>query len=124
MSSTDKHWRSRSPQPYLLPEELKVFSCEQYPLYILVANWAFLKGESVTVKDVRTSFSISLRRASDLLEYLTEQGSRNVTAQCFYLPQSGTSKLKRRAWKVTGIKNAYRLAVLAEENKHHANHHI
>ncbi|WPS11052.1 CaiF/GrlA family transcriptional regulator (plasmid) [Klebsiella aerogenes] len=121
MSSSQKHWRSRTPQPYQVPEELRKVPYDDYPLYILVANWALLKGEAITVKDVRTNFNISLRRASDLLEYLTEQGAHNVTAQCFYLPQVKPSKLKRRAWKVTDIEDEYRLPLSSRKSNHPAN---
>lgn len=116
MSSPQKHWRSRTPQPYQVPDELRKIPYNNYPLYILVANWALIKGEAITVKDVRKNFNISLRRASDLLEYLTEQGAHNVTARCFYLPQVKTSKLKRRAWKVTDIEGEYRLPLPSRKN--------
>ncbi|WP_430749905.1 CaiF/GrlA family transcriptional regulator [Cronobacter malonaticus] len=94
---------SRKPQPYNLPPEVKGTPYENAPLYLAVAYWALQQKAAVTVSDVRKSFNISFRRASDLLEYLTEQGSEVVRAECYLLPQPIGCRLKRRAWKVTGI---------------------
>ena len=98
---------SRKPQSYKLPDELKGGPYENMPLYIIIAHWALLRGNIVTVRDVCQGFNISIRRASDFLEYLTEQGSMNIDAECFLLPQPTNSRLKRRAWRVIRIKNKY-----------------
>ncbi|WP_075212226.1 CaiF/GrlA family transcriptional regulator [Klebsiella oxytoca] len=99
-----KKWKcSRKPQPYKVPEEIIGTSFENAPLYIIIAYWALCKKKPVTVNDVCKKFNISMRRASDLLEYLTEQGERYVKAECFLLPQRPNSRLIRRAWIVTDV---------------------
>jgi hypothetical protein len=95
--------RARKPQPYKIPPEIKGSLYLDFPLYMIIAYWALLRGEPVTVRDVRLAFNISLRRASDMLEYLTEQGSKAVQAECFLLPPSGNSKCKRRAWRILSV---------------------
>lgn len=100
---SDMVHRARKPQPYQIPPELKGTPYLDYPLYIIIAHWALLRGEPVTVRDVRLAFNISLRRASDMLEYLTEQGRKVVHAECFLLPPSGKNKCKRRAWIIFSV---------------------
>ncbi|QHS44912.1 CaiF/GrlA family transcriptional regulator [Klebsiella michiganensis] len=98
---------SKKPQPYKLPSEIEGTPYENAPLYLAVAYWAYLQKKAVTVSDVRKSFGISFRRASDLLEYLTEQGSKVVSAECFLLPQPTGCRLKRRAWRVSSLDNSF-----------------
>ncbi|ENZ7198177.1 CaiF/GrlA family transcriptional regulator [Klebsiella variicola] len=95
--------RSRKPQPYRVPEEIKGTPYEDLPLYMIIARWALERGGMVTVRDVRLNFNISIRRASDLLEYLTEQGSKVVKAECFLLPLPAGSRFKRRIWRVISV---------------------
>ena len=95
--------RARKPQSYQIPPELMGTTYLNYPLYLIIAYWALLLAEPVTVRDVRLAFNISLRRASDMLEYLTEQGGKVVQAECFLLPPSGKSKCKRRAWRIFSV---------------------
>lgn len=102
MESPKRIYHSRKHQPFRLPPELKEFNERNpgAPFYILVACWAFLKGTPVTVRDVREEFQVSLRRASDLLEYLTEHGTDTVHAECVLIPAAQGSKCVRRAWTV------------------------
>ncbi|WP_081005650.1 CaiF/GrlA family transcriptional regulator [Trabulsiella odontotermitis] len=93
----------RKPQPYRIPPELEKEFCENLPLYMIIAYWALLKGTPVTVRDVRLAFEISLRRASDLLEYLTEQGSKVVQAECYMIPSIRGGKCMCRAWNVMSV---------------------
>ncbi|HBV7342420.1 TPA: CaiF/GrlA family transcriptional regulator [Klebsiella variicola] len=98
---------SRKPQPYILPPEVEGTACESAPLYLAVAYWAYQQKKAVTVSDVRKSFNISFRRASDLLEYLMEQGSKVVSAECYLLSQPTGCRLKRRAWRVHSLGDNY-----------------
>lgn len=94
---------SRTPLPYSLPTEIEGDLCKDAPLYIAIAYWAVQRESAVTVSDVRKKFKISMRRASDLLEYLTGQGAAIIEAECYLLPQPAGCRLKRRAWRVFGI---------------------
>ncbi|HGY4580025.1 TPA: CaiF/GrlA family transcriptional regulator [Klebsiella variicola] len=101
---TKKYYRrSYKLHPYRVPEEIKGTPYEDLPLYIMIARWALQRGGVVTVRDIRLNFNISIRRASDLLEYLAEQGSKVVKAECFLLPLPEDSRFKRRAWRVISI---------------------
>ncbi|WP_169741194.1 CaiF/GrlA family transcriptional regulator [Trabulsiella guamensis] len=93
----------RKPQPFRTPPELNEESYAGLPLYMLIAHWALLRGVPVTVRDVRLAFDITLRRASDLLEYLTEQGSRVVEAECYLVPSPRGGKCMCRAFRVISI---------------------
>lgn len=98
--------RSRVPQPFLLPEGFVIphYSC--MPLYMIVAYWALAQCRPVTVKDVRTNFGISIRRASDLLEYISEKCSDSIKVDyCLVHPCKG-KKLRRREWMVKSINGA------------------
>ncbi|HHD2902401.1 CaiF/GrlA family transcriptional regulator [Enterobacter kobei] len=95
--------RSRTPQKFTLPLEIEDLKNKNIPLYMLVALWSFRKNELVTVRSVSIAFEISIRRASDLLEYLTEQGEEHVIAECVVSPLRHGDKRMRRTWRVTDI---------------------
>ncbi|MDS4039469.1 CaiF/GrlA family transcriptional regulator [Citrobacter amalonaticus] len=103
MSSKRLVHYSRKPKPYQTPPELQDEKYLNLPLYMLVAYWALLKGIPVTVKDVRLTFNISLRRASDLLEYITEQGAKAVESELFLIPSPRGGKCKCRALRIISI---------------------
>lgn len=103
MSSKRLVQHSRKPKPYRTPPELQDEKYLNLPLYMLVAYWALLKGSPVTVKDVRLAFNISLRRASDLLEYITGQGAKAVQSELFLIPSPRGGKCKCRALRIISI---------------------
>jgi hypothetical protein len=104
MTGNSVHF-TRKLQPFRLPPELEDTLCvdTDLPLYVLIACWALLKRTPVTVRDVRLAFDISLRRASDLLEYMTEQGAGVVQAECVLLPSVRGKKCMCRAWMVFSV---------------------
>ncbi|WP_072185440.1 CaiF/GrlA family transcriptional regulator [Citrobacter sp. CtB7.12] len=103
MSSKRLVQYSRKLKPYQTPSALHGEKYLNLPLYMLVAYWALLKGSPITVKDVRLTFNISLRRASDLLEYITDQGSKAVESELFLIPSPRGGKCKCRALRVISI---------------------
>lgn len=94
---------TRKRYSYNLPSELEDVSDANLPLYVLVALWALRQKRPVTVRDVRNAFDLSLRRASDVLEYMTEQGSSVVEARCTLRPLCDGDKRKRREWHVYAV---------------------
>ena len=103
MLSENNVYISKQNRQFILPPELNDVGSEKFPLYILVALWAFRQGKPVTVKMVREAFSISIRRASDILEYMMEHGEGVIDAVCtvHYIEQ-GDRRL-RRVWVVRGV---------------------
>ncbi|HAT6805034.1 TPA: CaiF/GrlA family transcriptional regulator [Citrobacter freundii] len=94
---------TRKNQPFFLPAGLEDVSHAKLPLYVLVALWALRQNRAVTVSDVRKAFGLSLRRAIDVLEYLTEQGDGKVEASCSLCPVGQKDRRKRREWRVTAV---------------------
>lgn len=94
---------TRKHQSFCLPPELEDVGYVTLPLYVLVALWALRQNRPVTVRDVRNAFALSLRRASDVLEYLTEQGAGIVEASCTLRPVSHGDRRMRREWLVTAV---------------------
>jgi len=90
-------------QPFCLPAGLEDVTYAKLPLYILVAIWALRQNRAVTVSDVRKAFCLPLRRAIDILEYLTEQGTGKVEVSCHLCPVSQDDRRKRREWRVTAV---------------------
>ncbi|HCI6753667.1 TPA: CaiF/GrlA family transcriptional regulator [Klebsiella quasipneumoniae subsp. quasipneumoniae] len=96
--------RARLPLAFTLPEGYTDGRYSGMPLYMIVAFWALHQSRPVTVKDVRINFGISIRRASDLLEYISEKGNKYISAECFLTLPPGGGRIKRRAWLVSNIK--------------------
>lgn len=100
--SVSSHYKTRKHYSFDLPTELNDVPAG-LPLYLLVALWALRQNRPVSVRDVRGAFKISLRRASDILEYIAEQGERNVKATCFLRPLRQGDRRMRREWHVTAV---------------------
>lgn len=94
--------KTRKHYPFDLPAELNDVPAG-LPLYLLVALWALRQNRPVSVRDVRGAFRISLRRASDVLEYMSGQGERNVKVTCFLRPLRQGDRRMRREWHVTTV---------------------
>lgn len=105
MKITSIH-RARTPQPFLLPEGFSIYRYSSMPLYMIVAYWALAQRRPVTVKDVRTSFGITIRRASDLLEYISEKCSDSIKVDYHLAYPFKGKKLKRREWTVLSIEDS------------------
>lgn len=103
MSVSRERYITRKHKPFRLPAELEDMGEAGLPLYVLVAYWGLRQGKSVTVRDVRQAFGLSLRRASDILEYMTEQGSDIVETECHLRPLKPGDRRMRREWRVTAV---------------------
>ncbi|HBR1414073.1 TPA: CaiF/GrlA family transcriptional regulator [Klebsiella pneumoniae] len=103
MSIRQEQYTTRKHRSFRLPTELSDMEDTSLPLYILVAYWGLRQNKPVTVRDVRQAFCISLRRASDILEYMTEQGSEIVEAECRLCPLKPGDRRMRREWRVTAV---------------------
>lgn len=103
MSISLERYTTRKHKPFRLPAELEDIGEAGLPLYVLVAYWGLRQGKSVTVRDVRQAFGLSLRRASDILEYMTEQGRNIVETECHLRPLKPGDRRMRREWRVTAV---------------------
>lgn len=103
MSTRRSQYISRKHQLFRLPVELQDLEGKNLPLYILIALWGLRKREPLTVKDVRHGFGLSIRRASDILEYMTEQGDKVVEVICYLRPMKSGDRRMRREWIVTAV---------------------
>ncbi|WP_407578979.1 CaiF/GrlA family transcriptional regulator [Citrobacter koseri] len=103
MSIRQGQYTTRKHQSFRLPAELEDMGDAGLPLYVLVAYWGLRQRKPVTVRDVRQAFGLSLRRASDILEYMTEQGSEIVEAECHLRPLKPGDRRMRREWRVTAV---------------------
>ncbi|HAU5638605.1 CaiF/GrlA family transcriptional regulator [Citrobacter amalonaticus] len=103
MTENIQLYTTRKHRTFRLPAELDDVRDFNLPLYILVALWAIRMRQPVTVRMVRDVFCISLRRASDVLEYMTEQGASVIDAECVVRPIRQGDKRMRREWVVTCI---------------------
>lgn len=88
---------------FRLPVELEDLSDLNLPLYVSVALWGLCRGKSITVRDVQQAFCISIRRASDILNYMTERGSGVVETKCNLRPLKQGDRRMRREWRVVAV---------------------
>lgn len=103
MSVRQGPYSTRKHQSFRLPAELEDMGDAGLPLYVLVAYWGLRRRKPMTVRDVREAFGLSLRRASDILEYMSEQGSDIVEAECRLRPLKQGDRRMRREWRVTVV---------------------
>ena len=62
---------------YNIPDN--VSDIAEQPLYILVACWGFRRKQFLTTSTVAKEFLITQRRAMDILHYIKNEGSKNIT---------------------------------------------
>lgn len=95
--------KCRKPYSFQLPVELEDLRGVNLPLYVFVALWGLRRGEPLTVKNVRQAFSLSIRQASDVLEYMTEQGNNVVEVKCRLRPLKQGDRRMRREWQIVTV---------------------
>lgn len=103
MSVSKERYTTRKHKSFWLPAEIEDMREAGLPLYVLVAYWGLRQGKPVTVRDVRLAFGLSLRRASDILEYMMEQGGNIVETECHLRPLKHGDRRMRREWRVTAV---------------------
>lgn len=102
---------------YSLPQEIKHLFTNNYPLYVLIAMWACRRSEPVTVRDVRVAFGLTMRRASDMMEYISEHAGKDIDVQCSVNYLSSSDRRLRRSWQITRVSHALKTTSRKSESK-------
>ncbi|MED8911433.1 CaiF/GrlA family transcriptional regulator [Escherichia coli] len=86
---------------YNIPDN--VSDIAEQPLYILVACWGFRRKQFLTTSTVAKEFLITQRRAMDILHYIKNEGSKNITFENKILFTGPSKNIKTRALKITNV---------------------
>lgn len=58
------------------------------------------------MKDVRIAFGLTMRRASDMMEYISEHAGKDIDVHCSVNYLSSSDRRLRRSWQITRVSHS------------------
>ena len=75
----------------------------EQPLYIIVATWAMRTNTLLTTEEVSREFLLTQQRATDIIHYIHNEGSKHITSERITLIKNTPKRTRYRALKIINV---------------------